>query len=205
VRPWYRDAEHYRQHIARRQREWASFLAEVGDWFPADLRALYEQTLAALPGLWDRYLAPRVLPLRGITLSNGDCYFAQFLCPQQTTDTVYIIDFQDVSANFGPYDLVYLFPSFWTPEQRREQNREMRLLDRYHRALRASGVRDYLWNDLLTDYRLMVLFMIFDPVWNQTSGSGKDYWWPKLQCLTAAYQDLDCAALLDQERCLKTD
>jgi hypothetical protein len=38
--------------------------------------------------------------------------------------------------------------------------------------------------------------MIFDPVWNQTDGTGREYWWPKMQCLTNAYEDWDCAQLM---------
>jgi hypothetical protein len=49
----------------------------------------------------------------------------------------------------------------------------------------------------MLDYRLMVLLMIFDPAWNQTSGSRRDYWWPKLRCLTANFQDLACGDLLE--------
>jgi hypothetical protein len=48
----------------------------------------------------------------------------------------------------------------------------------------------------LTDYRMMIIFMIFDPIWNQTTGSPHEYWWPKLRCLSSAFQDLDCAELL---------
>lgn len=37
--------------------------------------------------------------------------------------------------------------------------------------------------------------MLFYPVWDQTNGSSKDYWWPKMQCLISAYQDWECAEL----------
>jgi hypothetical protein len=197
VRPWFRNDTYHQQHVERREKEWAAFLDAVGDWFPTELRALCERALADLPALWERYLARRVAELRHLTMSNGDCYFNQFLCPRDPpNDTTRIIDFQGASANLGAYDLVYLFATFWTPEQRREHNREERLLRRYLDRLRLHGVRDYSWNDLQTDYRLMIAYMIFDPVWNQTSGSSRDYWWPKLLCLIAAYQDLDCGELM---------
>ena len=196
VRGWYTDAAAYAAHVRRREANWAAFSGSVGAGFPADLRALYTRVLARLPALWEPYLAPRVTACRQLTLSNGDCYFAQFLCPIAAGGPTYIVDFQDVSANFAPYDLVYLFATFWTPAQRHEGGREARLLRRYHAELCAAGVRGYPWEQLLLDYRLMILFMIFDPVWNQTAGSPESYWWPKLQCLTAAFNDLDCAGLL---------
>jgi hypothetical protein len=93
-------------------------------------------------------------------------------------------------------DLVYLFATFWTNVQRHESDREARLLHHYHRILREAGVTGYSWDNLLTDYKLMVSYMIFDPMWNQTSGASKRYWWPKLWCLTEAYRNLGCAELL---------
>ncbi len=101
-----------------------------------------------------------------------------------------------MSANFGAFDLAFLVPTFWTRAQRLEQSREQRVLHQYHQALCRYGVTGYAWDTLLTDYQLMVTLMIFDPVWDQTSGASRAYWWPKLQCLTAAYIDLNCAALL---------
>ncbi len=198
VRWWYNDEEAYRLHVERRCTEFESFIRDVGDSFPDELRALYERLLSRMPGLWERCLRPRVTTLKGMTLTNGDCYLGQFLCPKGSEDgTTYLVDFQAASANFGAYDLSYLLPTFWTPEQRREDRREERLLRRYHEALQAHGVRGYGWEQLMTDYRLTVVLMVFDPIHDQVSGSGKNYWWPKLRCLTGAYRDLECEALLD--------
>lgn len=194
VRPWYRDAAFHDQHVQRRTNEWQQFISAEGPWFPADLRALYEHALDQLPLLWERYLALRMPQFQAMTLSNGDCYFAQFLCPTVPgTNQAYIVDWQDVSVNLDAYDLVYLFATFWTSPQRREHGREERLLRRYLDQLRAHGVASYTWDTLLVDYRLMIAYMLFDPIWNAASGSSKSYWWPKLQCLVAAYRDLNCA------------
>jgi hypothetical protein len=43
----------------------------------------------------------------------------------------------------------------------------------------------------------MLLYMIFFPLWDYANGSRRGYWWPKMQCLTGAYRDLNCAALLE--------
>jgi hypothetical protein len=201
VRPWFRDHDYYQRHVQRREREWAQFKETVGDWFPTELRALYESVLARLPDLWHQYLEAQVLPYRHITMTNGDCYFSQFLCPlDPAQERTRIVDWQSASANFAAYDLAYLFPTFWTPAQRHEQAREERLLRRYHNTLVARGVQGYSWDDLMTDYRMMITFMLFDPVWNQTDGSPESYWWPKMQCLADAFKDLECAALLDTLR-----
>jgi thiamine kinase-like enzyme len=197
IRNWFDGEDAYRRHTERRETNWATFRAQAGHLIPADVRELYEKVLSHFPALWDLYLADRFGTFRAITLSNGDCYFIQFLCPTDPEDdTTYLVDFDSVSANLPAYDLVYMFATFWTPEQRNEQGCEQTLLRRYHQALQAHGVSDYAWNDLLTDYRLCVLYMIFDPVWDQTVGASEAYWLPKLRCLTSAFQDLDCFGLL---------
>ncbi len=200
VRWWYTDQTAFEAHVARRQNEWAKFKASVGDWFPADLIQLYEHILSSLPRFWDAYLKDRVLPLKHITLSEGDCYLSQFLCPKTdvANDHTYLVDFQDVSGNFAAYDLVYMFATFWTPEQRSEQSREDRLLRRYHEWLQVYGVTDFTYAQLFLDYQMMLTLMLFDPIWNQVSGSQQSYWWPKLQRMTDAFTDLRCAEALDR-------
>ncbi|MGI8856138.1 MAG: oxidoreductase family protein [Thermomicrobiales bacterium] len=191
---WYRDRAAYDTFIRDATANWERFIAAEGATFPDDLRALYEHALSQLPRLWDRYLGERIASRRNQTLSNEDSYFAQFLCPRDSAGRTFIIDFQNPNTDLAALDLVYLFATFWTPAQRAE--RESRLLRRYHHALQAHGV-DYDWDELIADYRLMIIHMIFFPLWDQVNGSRRAYWWPKMQCLTGAYRDLDCANLLE--------
>ena len=185
----------YYSDFSQTQTFWDSFIASEGAWFPADLRALYEEALANLPRLWERYLASRIPTFTNMTMSHSDCYLSQFLCPNTPTlGPTYLVDFQGSNTDFGAYDLVYLFATFWTHEQRKENNREVQMLHRYHEGLQSYGITGYSWDDLLTDYKVLLTYMLFYPVWDQTNGSSKDYWWPKMQCLISAYQDWDCAA-----------
>ena len=91
---------------------------------------------------------------------------------------------------------VNLLATFWTSAQRHEAQRETTLLRRYHDVLRLHGVQHYAWEDLQVDYRVAVTEWLFQPAQDRADGAGKDYWWPKLQCLAAAFQDLQCADLL---------
>jgi hypothetical protein len=195
VTPWYRDAAHFQAHVERRRREWAAFLAAEGAWFPSDLRALYERVVEHLPDLWEPYLAPRMATLAHLTLCHGDCYLSQFLCPRgaPSSGPTYLIDWQGGGTDFAAFDLVHLFAFFWTPAQR--QAHEARLLRRYHQALVAHGVRDYAWDDLLTDYRLLLTILLLYPIWDQTNGSRHDYWWPKVQGIAATYREWDADQL----------
>lgn len=196
VSPWYRSPAHYEAHVARRQSQWAAFNAVEGATLSAEDHVAYAQILAGLPALWDRYLAPRVMSLRNLTLAHGDGYLSQFLCPNDGTGPTYLIDFQDISGDFVARDLVHLCAFFWTPDQRHAGGREERLLRRYLAGLHQWGVRDYSWDDLLTDYRLLIILLALYPVWDQTNGSRRSYWQPKMHCILGAYRDLDCAALL---------
>ena len=71
------------------------------------------------------------------------------------------------------------------------------VLRRYHAALQAHGVKGYTWDDLVTDYQNGLIFWLVMPVQDGADGSWKDYWWPKMQCLVAAFRDWRCEALLE--------
>ena len=196
VSPWCRDAEHYRRHCQRRAREWGAFLAAVGDTIPEELRDFGDSAVHGLPRLWEPYLAPRVAGCRQLTAVHGDCYFSNMLCPRRPGAVrTYLLDYQDVAADFAAGDLVNLLATFWTPQQRHAGDRELGCLRRYHRALLAGGVADYPWEQVLADYRLLLLDWFFVAVWDQTNGSPRDYWWPKLSRLAAACRDWRCLEL----------
>ena len=94
------------------------------------------------------------------------------------------------------YDLANLLATFWTPAQRHQEAREQTLLHRYYQTLCAHGVMDYPREALLTDYRSGLIYWLLVPVQDRYGGAGKAYWWPKMQCLVAAFQDWQCEALL---------
>lgn len=194
--PWYPNKAGYLERVQRWTGFWDGFSQAVTDWFPSDLHDLYEHAVAHLPSLWDRYLGPRITQVRHLTLTHGDCYFANFLCPRDPQDGMArIIDFQSAGTNFAAFDLVLLLAAFWTPTQRQEGEREVRWLRRYYETLTAWGVRGYSWDDLLTDYRLMLSILLFYPIVDFAGGSSQSYWWPKLQCLSSAYTDWHCDEL----------
>ncbi|HEX8730833.1 MAG TPA: oxidoreductase family protein [Ktedonobacterales bacterium] len=188
--PWYSDAAAFAAHVERRRGEWARFLAAEGAWFPADLRAVYEETLARLPSLWDAGLGAHMTTGRGLTLGHGDCYSTQFLVPRPgVAAPTYLVDFQGVAADTPAFDLIHMFASFWTREQRQTGDLETRCLRRYYAGLVAGGVADYSREQLLADYANELAIMLFYPVWDETNGSPQSYWLPKMRSLVAAWQD----------------
>jgi hypothetical protein len=195
VRDWFGSAELHAEHVRRRDRELEYFLACAGPDFPAELGITLKNALKRLPGLWESYLRARVREYRQLTLTHGDCYLTNILTPNDQSGQVYLVDFDSASGNFAAFDLVYLLATFWRRSQRLENGREQALLVAYHRALTDFGVRNYSYDNLLIDYRLMLSYMLFDPVADLVRGSPRSYWWPKLNRLMAAYQDWDCAKL----------
>lgn len=197
VGDWARNAERFGQYLERRTTAWQSLIAAESAWFPEDLRALYEQALARLPSYRRQYLEPRLRTRTKLTLMHGDAYFCNFLCPRQPdAHPTYLLDWQSYSFDIGGNDLANLCATFWTPEQRHAEAREINILRRYHTTLQAHGVGDYAWDDLLLDYRLGLIYWLFVPVQDRYDGSSKDYWWPKMQCLTAAFREWGCENLL---------
>src|SRR5215469_14635020 len=194
---WSRSSDRFRLYLEKRAATWNRLVAAESSWFPVDLKALYDQLLARLPELWERYLEPRFRARRHLTLIHGDAYFCNFLYPRPGVDgPTYLLDWQSPSFDIGAYDLVILCATFWTSEHRHEDHREERMLRRYLQTLQDRGVRRYAWDDLVTDYQLGLIFWVLMPVQDAADGSDRDYWWPKMQCLATAFRERGCVALL---------
>jgi len=197
VSEWYRDREGFETTLRQFTEEWNALQHMAGATLAQSTRTLCDAALAALPKLWEWSLAERIALRRQLTISHGDCYLSQFLCPSPSSpdSTTYLIDFQGACGDLPAMDLVFLFATFWTAEQRGEDQREQGLLRAYHRALGRHGITGYQWDDLIADYRVALAFMLFYPVWDAINGSSRDYWEPKLRCLASAAHDWGCRDL----------
>jgi len=195
---WSRDEQRFAEYLQRRSRAWQSLVEHEASWFPAELRDLYTGVLNHLRQHWEQYLEPRFRANANLTLVHGDAYFANFLCPidPNQSDT-YLLDWQSPSVDITGYDLANLLATFWTPAQRHEHQRELRMLQRYHKTLQSHGVESYSWDDLTIDYRSGLIYWLLVPLQDRYDGSDKTYWWPKMQCLAAAFRDWRCSELLE--------
>lgn len=189
MRWWYRDETSHQKHLERRRNEWATFLERYKSEVPMEWITIGETALGKLPRLFESRIKPRLDSRQSLTMSQGDCYLTQFLVPRNGTGTAFLVDFQDACVNFPTYDLVYMFATFWTRDQRLHY--EENLLRKYQEKLAMHGIH-YKWEQLCDDYRLCLSYMLFDAVWNATSGSSREYWMPKLTCLIEAYQGWGC-------------
>ena len=191
------DEEHFRDYCHWLDQNWQSCLTAEGDWLPQDVVSEISEMLHLLPGAWERYFAKRFLTRHQLTFLHTDAYLANFLVPRSDwVGRVYMMDWQGPWAGMGAFDLVMMCASFWTSAQRQQNKREETMLRLYLATLHAHGVTDYTWDQLMEDYRLMIIIFLQAAIWDQTNGSLRSYWWPKLQCLLSAARDLDSFGLL---------
>jgi hypothetical protein len=195
---WSRDEEGLEAMLNRRRAAWRQVLAAHGDWLPAHVIEFYERTLVDISRMWERRLRERMSARRNLTLVHGDSYFANFLVPTiPESHPTYLIDWQSPSLDLAAQDLVTLLATWWSPDQRHDQNRERRALARYHAQLLERGVVGFSLEDLHADYALCLVDWVLVPLQDAADGSTPEYWWPKMQCLIAAYNDWGCGSLLD--------
>ena len=189
----YRDAAAFEAWWTKHRHDYERFAEPHGRTVSDDVHSICREALEHYPELWERYVEPRGRTLSGLSLTHNDCYLTQFLCPKSREAPSYLVDFQTTCTDFAARDLVYLMATFWTCEQR--QVHERNVLAHYHRVLLERGVTGYDLDGLFEDYRLMLIDMVFHPIWDTTYGADPAYWRPKLKCLTDAYQDWRCDEL----------
>lgn len=186
--------EHYRRYTREAQHAWQRFASSVGEWFPSQLLHLYDNLATNLPRLWQKQFQTRFAGKQNLTLVHGDCSFNQFLAPiHDPADQVVVIDFDSVRTDIPTADLVLLLATFWRPDQQRKE--EDRALRHYHAALRAHGIDQYSWDELIDDYRLALAWQAIYPIWGMLDGEPQAFWWPRMECITAAYHRWRCDAL----------
>jgi hypothetical protein len=183
--PYFASADGFKARVEKYHADWEAFLAK-GYTIPNEWQQAYEQALTVIPHIYDKYLHSRFQSNKNLTVIHGDCYLTQFLV---NDESAYIADFDSAGRSVLTDDLVYLMVNFWTREQR--QQHENALLRRYHNALNQP---QYTWDNLLLDYRIMILFRVFHAVWDGTYAD-ETYWRPKMRCLLEAYHDWHCAEL----------
>ncbi|MCI0393843.1 MAG: DUF1679 domain-containing protein [Chloroflexi bacterium] len=123
-------------------------------------------------------------------------------CPGRTDDRrtrrrhpVVLIDWQLWDIRLAAIDLAFLIALHWSPPRRAAL--EQPLLRHYYEALAQHGVAGYSWDDLWDDYRRAVIIMTLIPMGQFRRGSPAGVVWFDLQDSTAAFQELNCAELLD--------
>ncbi len=127
------------------------------------------------------------------TLVHGDPHLWNFFFPAENDSPARLIDWQSWDVDFPARDLSYMMALQWFPERRARF--EAPLLAQYRSALAEWGVN--ISADMLDqDYRVQTLRNLSIPIVMCFSSFPADIWWPHLERIFAAIDDLDCRELL---------
>ncbi len=184
------DAETLDKQLQGFSQQFTNFTDRVGDRLSGERRALYRRYLDAAPRLFARYHSHR-----NLTIVHGDAHVWNcFLPKDEPSGDVRLFDWDTWRIGIPSNDLAYMMAMHWYPDLRRR--RERLLLDRYHAALLAHGVRAYDRRALDEDYRLSTLFQITTPVLQAAYNIPPWIWWNNLERILLAVDDLGCRELL---------
>ena len=185
---WY-DAATVQAYQERLEAQVKVFADRLGDTLPAERRDLFARLVEAAPRLFARYEARH-----GLTIVQGDAHVWNCFLPRDGGADVRFFDWDSWRVDVGASDLAYIMAVHWYPDRRRRF--EAHLLDHYHEALLAAGVRGYDRASLDADYRFATLWMITWPVWQEAYGVPPVDWWNNLERVWLAIDDLSCRDLL---------
>ncbi len=178
------------EHLATLRSQYAALVARHPDLLPMARRDLYARFFAASPRLTARYRSRR-----NMTLTHGDAHVWNCLLPRDgAADAPRLFDWDCWGLGAAANDLAYMMALHWYPGFR--QAHEAPLLEEYHAALLAAGVRGYDLDALRADYRLAVLWQITTPLQQAAHGIPPLIWWNNLERIFLAMEDLGCAELL---------
>jgi hypothetical protein len=179
------------RYVAALPKEFATFADRLGDRLSAERRRLYERFIEAAPRLTERYRTHRDL-----TITHGDAHVWNAMLPKDPArHDVRLIDWDGWRVDTATDDLAYMMAVHFSPDWRGRYERSS--LRRYHNALVAAGVRGFDFDALWADYRLSVLWQITMPMWQANHGLGPWIWWPHVDHVMSAVDDLACTDLLD--------
>ena len=169
-----------------------AFAAMLGDRLSDRRRGFISDVLEAMPRLF-----LRLESADGMSVVHSDVHIGNFLYPRDAdAHGVRIIDWQTWNVDVAVRDLAHMMAFFWFPEHRGQH--EVPLLRFYLERLQAHGVRDYTWDKLFDDYRLSVIRLIFHPSWQWQNGEDVSKVWFHFERIMLAFEDLQCAELLDR-------
>jgi thiamine kinase-like enzyme len=171
------------------RRKTSEFVAFMDDRLDPSYRRIIDEVLSN-----GERLAERRLQGRNLTLVHNDAHLWNFLFPKKEEASIKLIDWQLFGNGWGATDLGYMIALFWPTVRRRRYESE--LLGAYHATLTENGVSNYSFAELMADYKLAIASTIFVPINQWQLKIWPAIWVGHLDRIFAAYEDLDCSAVL---------
>lgn len=168
------------------------FIEYLGDRLTAERAEIMRYVCQQLPNL----LAQRLLSDGPTTLLHGDPHFWNIMIPRNLkTHRPVFIDWEEWTRGVCGYDLAYMIAYQWNRDRRKHH--EMALLTCYHKELMTVIDSNYSVENLIDDYRLGCLRNFMIPAFQHAMGIEPAYWWPSLEHIFLAFEDLECKLLLE--------
>jgi hypothetical protein len=185
------DAAWLDKFLSDLERSIHAFLSYLGDDISADNRRVYERLLLSSRKIWGRLIDPA-----GLTVTNGDLHWWNFLYPKYPAkDRIRIIDWQLWHIDLGARDLAFLIALGGFAKERHAA--ELDLLRLYHRTLLVNGVKNYEWNSFWNDYRFSAIRNLNMPVIFWSQGKHDTTWKNAMHRAFQSFDELGCIELLD--------
>jgi hypothetical protein len=147
--PYYNDPCHHHAQASYRQ-AWPAFQKFVGERLPVPVREAGERLADGALHLMDLLSEPP------ITVMHGDFRLDNLVFPNDSAESIGVLDWQITSRGRGAFDLAYFMCTSMSPEDRAAH--EESLISDYVRHLEVGGVRGYGIEQCMRDYRNAVMF-----------------------------------------------
>lgn len=168
-----------------------AFFDYMGDRLSIDRQHLMSRAFERFPEL----KAKRLHDGRPTTIVHGDAHAWNVMFPNDRMDQSCIfVDWEDWRFDAGAADLAYMMALNW--HQDRRTRYECDLLKHYHEILSGHIDDQYVWDDLMLDYKIGLIQHVVVPVYLQQFRPTDAIWLEHLERWFIAMEDLDCHALL---------
>ncbi len=167
------------------------FLQFIGDRLSSERQQIMLKVCDCLPEL----MSKRILQTQSTTLIHGDAHFWNVMLPKNPqTHGPLFIDWEEWTCGITGYDLAYMIALQWHSDRRKHH--EMLLLESYYQELIKKPGVNYSFDELIHDYKLGCLRNFIIPAFHLEMGIEPYIWWPLLERLYLAYEDLECEKLI---------
>ena len=168
------------------------FVSALGDHLSGQRRDTHWRCVDSLHLFQARYETRR-----NLTLVHGDLTSHKVLYPSVGASRgAILLDWTYWRVGIAAHDQGYLLALNQPPARRRRT--ESYLLRYYHKVLCAQGVTGFTWRDCWRDYRLVMIDLLFLPMWQWHYGFPPAVWWPALSSVLESYEDLNSQELLSR-------
>ena len=185
----------YEQNVKDQEKIVQNFLDFIGDRISKKKREILKSTNEFAARKLNELIKEgfNIKKGKNLTLCHGDAHAWNAFYPKDSINgKFYLYDWQLVGVFNATLDLAYFMGLHWSPQRRKRL--ENVLLRKYHKLLEESGIANYPWEECYNDYRTSIVLLIYGVIIRQwsTKNFPATVWWPHLERVLSAFEDLNC-------------